>query len=169
MSSHREGGRALLCVTPSQLEQRHVWANCLTVHRSYASSLMRAALMTASPANVIRLCKRVVETQILIYFQRVQNGGGVSCYHKVSILYTAKPAARKRLHNPRLSGKKNVQAVCGAVWHKEMLSGCGAQPVHLNAQCQWCRKCRSAVSIWKEAGVCFCVFCCFVCPLTQQA
>lgn len=54
--------------------------------------------------------------------------------------------------------EKNVQAVCGAVAQRNACyHGCSAQPVHLNAQCQWCRKCRSAVSVLKEAGVCLCV------------
>lgn len=56
------------------------------------------------------------------------------------------PLAVRHYITPSCLGKKNVLAVCGAVAQRNACyHGCGAQQVHLNAKCQWCRKCRSAV------------------------
>lgn len=80
------------------------------------------------------------------------------------------PLAARDYITPLLSGKKNVQAVCGAVAQRNArYHGCSAQPVHLNAQCEWCRKCRSAVSIWKQAEVVVYNLLFWFCALTQQA
>lgn len=129
-------------------------ATCLyklshTPQTCYTSSLMRAAVMTNSSVNVhqaMHTCA-VAANCVLLTASTNWRLKGVSCYFKVDILCSPKPAACKRLHNPACLGK-NVQAVIGAVAQSAVCSReCGVQPVLLNAWCEWSRKCRSAVSI----------------------